>query len=284
MALWGVSQSRDGLGRPTPDTMIPQVDKGLDLTVLQGIRGTRIDHAHLLARIEEYCDGQGWVAWSGGKDSTVVVDLARRVDPNIPVVFYDCGLDYPETRTYLAEMADRWGLNLHVVPTRPDLLTALVAAGDFDRSRPTQDLGIDMRAAMITAPARRAHAVFGDLNLWGVRSAESVGRRRLHRTQLARNDDDHGGIVRRSDGTSSYSPIWNWQDAAVWEYLAARNIEPNPVYSKLSALGATGKDLRVDAMIDPRHLDAGQVRRLAHGWPALFAGLTEALPTLTDYL
>ena len=36
-----------------------------------------------------------WVALSGGKDSTVVAHLARRVDPSTPLVFYDSGAEFP---------------------------------------------------------------------------------------------------------------------------------------------------------------------------------------------
>lgn len=263
-------------------------DSGLDLTGLRAIRGRHRDHSRLHARIADYChtDG-GWVAWSGGKDSTVVVDLARHVHPNIPVVFYDCGLDFPETRTYISDLADAWRLNLHVVPTEPDLLTALIAVGDFDQTRPTRRLGIDMRSAMITTPAAKAHHRFGPGNLWGVRAAESGRRRQLYRTQHRRQREGRGlefaGVVHRSDGTSSYSPIWDWTTSHVWEYLHANNIPVNPVYERMTALGIGEDVARVDAMIDPERLDNGHITVLAHGWPDIFDALVGVLPRLREY-
>ena len=37
--------------------------------------------------------GQVFVSFSGGKDSTVLLDIARRVYPDIPAVFVDTGLE-----------------------------------------------------------------------------------------------------------------------------------------------------------------------------------------------
>jgi 3'-phosphoadenosine 5'-phosphosulfate sulfotransferase (PAPS reductase)/FAD synthetase len=41
-----------------------------------------------------------YISFSGGKDSTVLLDLARRIYPNIVAVFIDTGLEYPEVRKF----------------------------------------------------------------------------------------------------------------------------------------------------------------------------------------
>lgn len=46
-------------------------------------------------------DGQVFISFSGGKDSTVLLDLARRVYPDIPAVYVDTGLEYPELRDFV---------------------------------------------------------------------------------------------------------------------------------------------------------------------------------------
>lgn len=53
--------------------------------------------------IEWYIKHQGlvYVSFSGGKDSTVLLDLARRIYPDIPAVFVDTGLEYPEIREFV---------------------------------------------------------------------------------------------------------------------------------------------------------------------------------------
>lgn len=49
----------------------------------------------------EYWNGKVYVAFSGGKDSTVLLDLVRRVYPHVPAVFVDTGLEYPEIREFV---------------------------------------------------------------------------------------------------------------------------------------------------------------------------------------
>ena len=49
----------------------------------------------------EHWEGQVYVSFSGGKDSTVLLDIARHVYPNMPAVFSDTGLEYPEIKEFV---------------------------------------------------------------------------------------------------------------------------------------------------------------------------------------
>lgn len=46
-------------------------------------------------------NGKVFISFSGGKDSTMLLDLARRVCADIPAVFVDTGLEYPEVREFV---------------------------------------------------------------------------------------------------------------------------------------------------------------------------------------
>jgi len=57
-----------------------------------------------IQRIKEwykYWDGQVYVSFSGGKDSTVLLHLVRSLYPEVPAVFVDTGLEYPEIKEFI---------------------------------------------------------------------------------------------------------------------------------------------------------------------------------------
>lgn len=51
--------------------------------------------------------GLVYVSFSGGKDSTVLLDIAKDLFPDIPCVYCDTGLEYPESRKFALERADK---------------------------------------------------------------------------------------------------------------------------------------------------------------------------------
>ena len=56
-------------------------------------------------RIREWIDYYGednvYISFSGGKDSTVLLDLVRKVNKNVLAVFVDTGLEYPEVKEFV---------------------------------------------------------------------------------------------------------------------------------------------------------------------------------------
>nr|DAV33784.1 MAG TPA: phosphoadenosine-phosphosulfate reductase [Caudoviricetes sp.] len=51
--------------------------------------------------IERFGEDGVYVSFSGGKDSTVLLHMVRRLYPNVPAVFVDTGLEYPEIREFV---------------------------------------------------------------------------------------------------------------------------------------------------------------------------------------
>ena len=83
-----------------------QVNNEMDAAVhdserLKELQGLPLDRKIMItqARIIEWYrhyGGNVYVGFSGGKDSTVLLHLARQVFPDIPAVFINTGLEYPE--------------------------------------------------------------------------------------------------------------------------------------------------------------------------------------------
>lgn len=49
----------------------------------------------------EFWEGNVYISFSGGKDSTVMLHLIRKIYPNVKGVFCDTGLEYPEIREFV---------------------------------------------------------------------------------------------------------------------------------------------------------------------------------------
>ena len=52
----------------------------------------------------ERFDGNVYVSFSGGKDSTVLAHLVHELYPDVPLVFSNTGLEYPEIQAFARKM------------------------------------------------------------------------------------------------------------------------------------------------------------------------------------
>ena len=79
-----------------------------DLSIMQAWpleRKIMVTQAKIIEWYRHY-GGKGSVSFSGGKDATVALDLARRAFPDIPAVFVDTGLEYPEIREFVKSVSN----------------------------------------------------------------------------------------------------------------------------------------------------------------------------------
>ena len=54
------------------------------------------------------------VAWSGGRDSTVLLSLVLKQKPDVDVAWVNTGVEFPECVSFIQRLSDEWYLNLHI--------------------------------------------------------------------------------------------------------------------------------------------------------------------------
>lgn len=76
-----------------------QLKKLQSLTLEQKIQATKVR----IGEWYQHYGGKVYVSFSGGKDSTVLLHIARECFPDIEAVFVDTGLEYPEIRQFVKQ-------------------------------------------------------------------------------------------------------------------------------------------------------------------------------------
>jgi len=69
--------------------------QAMPLELKERFTETRIRQWH------EFFQGKVYVSFSGGKDSTVLLHQVRKIYPDVPAIFSDTGLEYPEIREFV---------------------------------------------------------------------------------------------------------------------------------------------------------------------------------------
>lgn len=178
------------------------------------------------------------VACSFGKDSMVIVHLAREVDPDIKIFSVMTQFKPRETFDYLRKMNENMSLGTTVymvadaIPQAlrngSSLETKLLPAEEF-RQKAAQTEAQTGKAIYEVDPdeccrllkVEPTKVAVSDLDAWitGLRNTE--GRTREDYQEV----EDKGGLIK-------INPILTFTETDVWKYMATRGIEPHPWYSK----------------------------------------------------
>ncbi len=210
-----------------------------------------------------------YVAWSGGKDSQVVLDLARRIDPAMPAIWSDDELEHEETVVHVLAVPGTVHVLKRAGALSPDA-GWFMAWADEPYWRPMPP-GVPARETYSQVWAARQGF---DAVVLGLRAGESSTRsqhlradRLLYRPRFALE----AAALGRSDGRGAWRchPIARWSDDDVWAYIAARGLPHNPVYDRLAGVGVGRSQQRVGSLA----LCPGWMLRA--GWPDLWRRLCE---------
>jgi phosphoadenosine phosphosulfate reductase len=194
-----------------------RVSPAVDLAAVNG-RLSRVSAEERIAWAVAEFPGALVLTSSFGAQSAVMLSLATRVQPDIPVVLLDTTYLFPETYQFVAELTARLKLNLKVYrPLESPAWTAAREGRLWEQG--LAGLKEYNRLAKIE-PLQRA------LQELGVR-AWLDGRRRA---QASTREDLP--VVGLQDGLVKVLPIVDWTDRDIHQYLQAQGLPYHPLWER----------------------------------------------------
>jgi len=175
-------------------------------------------------------------------EDMVVLDMARKINPGIAVLFLDTGYHFAETYAYRDRMAALWGLNL--VNLQPELTVEAQEAGFGKLFQSDPGRCCHMRKV---EPLRRALTGY-DVWLTGLRREQSPTRASLMETELQ--------ALESGKQILKVSPLARWTIKEVWSHLAVHEIEALPLYDQ--GYTSIGCEPCTSLPADPSNLRSGR--------------------------
>jgi phosphoadenosine phosphosulfate reductase len=174
-------------------------------------------HAHprtvLEAAVETFGDGLALVS-SFGAESAVLLHLASKVRPEIPVLFLDTGMLFGQTLDYRRQLVGRLGLT-DVRDLRPAYQDLAVTDPQAKLWQTDADACCEIRKVI---PLEKALGGFG---------AWITGRKRFHggaRLSLP--------VVEEADHRIKFNPLANWTKADLGAYAAEYDLPAHPLVAE----------------------------------------------------
>ncbi len=159
-------------------------------------------------------------ATSVGLEDQVLTDMLARLAPHVPVFTLDTGRLFAESYTLLAETEARYGLSIRVYFPDATEVEEMVAEHGVNLFRNSVELRKRCCAVRKLHPLRRALAG-RDAWMVGLRREQSVTRGALSPLEW----DEGNGLLK-------ISPLWNWSDVDVWDYVRAHHVPFNPLHDQ----------------------------------------------------
>lgn len=217
-----------------------------------------------------------YIAFSGGKDSEVVLHLAVQQKPDIDVCFIHQGAEFPDTIEIIDRLKTEWVLNLHVLYPEKGLLELLEEYGAYGTQAKTEYHNGDIARRLIREPSQAAIQKFGfDGVLMGFRYEESKGRRYFM--------GKHGLIHKtKYDGIYHVNPIAHFNTQDVWSYITINDLPYNGVYDK--TLFQTRDEIRVGPWAGGHYATSGRFLHLKYYYPDLYQQFCDKFPFVNTFV
>lgn len=172
-------------------------------------------------------------------EDMVLLHLVRERLPNIPVLFLETGYHFEETYRYRDEMTARYALNLVNIIPENTVAEQETQFGLLYQSRP--DECCKMRKVRPLFRALEAYEIW----FTGLRRVQSPTRANLK--ALDRFSLPSGKELLK------VSPLADWLDKEVWQFVRARDIPLMPLYAQgFTSIGCEPCTARPSDLANPR--------------------------------
>ena len=206
----------------------------------------------------EYWDGNVYISFSGGKDSTVLLNLVRSLYPGVPAVFNNTGLEYPEILKFVKTIDNiiwlKPKMNFKDVIEKYGypVVSKEVARAIYEIRNTKSQKKINTRLYgdnkengrlsdkwkyLINAPflisdkccdalKKRAFKIYEKktkrLPFIGMMASDSRGRLRVYKK--------NGGCNAFNTSRPTSNPLMIWLEKDIWEYIRKYNIPYSSIY------------------------------------------------------
>lgn len=156
------------------------------------------------------------VAWTGGKDSTVLLHIIKNIFGStvpFPVMFNDSTMEFDEVYEFIDTISNSWKLNLVIVSHNTEELSA------FQKAE-TASIKLELSRVM------KIHAIESFQKKHGIEAFIAGIRWDEHE---ARSKETY--FSKRSDHTRVH-PILHFSEADIWEYIHAFDVPYVSLYDR----------------------------------------------------
>lgn len=164
-----------------------------------------------------------YVSWSGGKDSNVLLDLVRQVNPDIPIVHVRTDIEYPDCVEFVDKFIAEHGLNVTILEPPSAWQVLIDEGGPFGQvnvatSRIDKECFFEPIAS--EAEARGYRQVF-----LGLRAEESRARMLNFRVRGTR-------YYNKGRNLWTVLPLASWSARDIFAYHVVHHIPWSPIYDR----------------------------------------------------
>lgn len=218
-----------------------------------------------------------YVAFSGGKDSTVLLHLTRLIKPDIPVMFANSGAEFPDTIEYIQYLERKWNLDLYEIEPSYTMLEIYEKVGAFQFKNTHKKLVKgEMKRVLILEPAQQMRELGFDGVLMGLRAEESKGR--------MFNAKSNGYIYHtKYDDLWHCNPLNNWNTKDIWAYIISSCIPYNKIYDKEWVGGRENIRMAAYAGCTSMTITRGRWAFLKKHYPEVWREFVKQFPMVASY-